>query len=203
MPEEEQDRLISGFATQNNLRILSLSRNKLALAKTLNLDKAEEDKLNRAIPILDELVSAFTSYGQSSIGKQELRERVRKVLSKPIPETQGELIEALSHNIQTLHFLAEQQLHTKDNWDQMVDCVQMYDALERTEKIAHTILSFSLENPIQGTNSGGAIEETIQIVRENIKHLESFFTSQENATQLQSYFSALSRKLITLWGDRS
>lgn len=198
MPEAEQDRLISGFCTPGNLKILSVSKDKLTRAKSLHLTESERGKIDAAIPTLSELLDAFSSYSNSSLDKNELRKRVRQALDKPIPEEQDALEHALSHQIETLDFLTSQRFDQKDAWDRMVDYVQLHDALVRTQKVSKALMA-CVGSVTAG--SSAAIESTVDVAQSSIEFLESFFKKGEENDALQAHIDTLSSTLHDLWGE--
>jgi len=201
MPESDQDRIIGGFCTPGNLEVLSISRKKLELAKNLDLTESEISKIDRAIPTLDGLIEAFTDYSDSHLSKDELREKVRKILYKPIPESQEGLIDALSRLIETLEFLATQPLDTKDSWDRMVDCVQMHDALSRAKEVCTALQPLTTNEGEQVAKRSGALDETLTVANASLEFLESFFKGDTKDEDLQNHFAALSDGLKNIWID--
>ena len=101
MPKEEEDRIINGFCTPNNIQILRISREKLSRAHALNLDDSEKQKVDEAVNTLGGLLEAFEGYIGQSLDRTSLRNKVRGLLERPIPSDQSELLEALSGS---LHF---------------------------------------------------------------------------------------------------
>ncbi len=195
MSREDQEKFINGFCIPENLKILSISKHKLLLAKALNLTPSEEKKIDLAIPTLDRLLQAFTDYQQSRIDIGELRQKVRQIVEKPIPDTNEGLTKAFPHLIDALNFLATQPLSTKDSWDRLMDCVQMHDTLCRMKKICCALETLAKNSPNQITKPLPPIEVIKQITDESVDFLESFFKGAKAKTELQDHFTSLAAKL--------
>ena len=196
MPESEQSRIINGFCTQENLKILAESRKKLEGAAELDITEAQANRAKKAVVVLDDLVEVFTSYTNSEFDITELREKVRGILHKPIPESKDELIEAVSKVIEMVTFLGEQDLKTKDSWDRMLDCVQMHDVLSRTKDVCTALQALMDEELASQSES---LERSIEISTTSIDFLESFFRGETDPALLQSHFQTLSKDLSDLW----
>lgn len=197
MPEAERTRLWDGFWIEGNLRVLKESSKKLAVTKNLDLTDSEAAKIERAIPTISELIEGFSAYLEGSLGKEELQKKVRQLLTIPIPDSEEGLIHSLSHLIETVHFLAEQDLEHKDSWDRMIDCAQMHDALKRTVDVCRALQSTTGNN----LGRGGTIEETCKLAEESCTFLETFFAGQSSSEPLQNHFKTLSAGMQSLWAE--
>jgi hypothetical protein len=199
MPQSEQDRIINGFCTLENLEIISLSRRKLQKAKELQLGEAENAKIEAAIPILDGLVAVFTSYMNDQLGIAELRQEVSKLLHKPVPSVEEELVDALAHLMETLDFLAAQPLASKDNWESLIDCAQMHDALCRMKDVG-TALQGLVAKEVGGIiKRSAAIDSTVDLAERHIEVLELFFRQEIKIPELADHVTKLITKLKEIW----
>jgi hypothetical protein len=198
MPAGEQDRIFNGFCTAENIKILSVSREKLALLKNADLSESEEKKLAAAISKLEGIIEAFTAYRDSKLGRDELRERVRKLRFCSIAESKEGLTDSLCHLIDTLDFLAGQRLEAKDSWDRLVDCVQMHDALSRTKRVCVALQALIANGADWAADRGGALGKTLTLATESLNTLESFFRGELKSDELQGCFTALSEGLKNL-----
>lgn len=184
MPQAEQDRLINGFCTPQNIQILAASKQKLIVAKDLPYaEDADREKIENALPILDSLVESFSSYMNSRIDRGTLRDNVRSLLEHPIPDTVDGLTHSLTHLIETISFLSDEPLDTKDSWDRMVDCVQMHDALSRARKVCASLQS-------KNKGDGSLVVETIRVTDENVDRLEGFFKGTVSDSDLEESWNA-------------
>lgn len=193
MPDEEQSRLIDGFGTPDNLRVLEMSRKQLLQARDLPLSDTESEKVESAIPVLQGLYDAFTSYARSAIDRDELRERVRELLRRPIPQDKDGLIDVLSHQVETVLFLAGQPVTGKDSWDRMVDCVQLYEALVRMSAVCERLEA--LLPQLQ------AVTRTRVIADSRIGEFESFFSGDRAGETVPELFSQIERDIQVLWTE--
>lgn len=194
MPESEQKRIINGFCTKENLKILKSSIPRLQQGAQLDVTEAQKNRANEAVVTLEKLIEVIGAYAASSIKLAEMRERVRKILYKPIPETQEELIDSVSKLVEMVTFLSDQDLSTKDSWDRMLDCVQMHDVLSRALDVL-TALQDVLKD------KGSAIEESVTIANESISFLESFFKGETAPDVVPEHFKQLSQKFSALWSE--
>jgi hypothetical protein len=199
MPGHEQDRIVNGFCTPENLKILSDSREKLTLLKDVDLSESEKKKLGTAISKLGGIIEAFTTYKASQASREELRGKVRKLLHRPIAESRDGLIGSLSHLIETLDFLATQPLDAKDSWDRMVDCVQMHDALSRAIMVCGALQALMTAETEPAPKRSEAIAKTLTFVSDSREALESFFKGDLRREELQVYFTALADGLKKIW----
>lgn len=200
MPESEQNRLIKGFCSKDNLQILATSMKKLERARNLELDESEAEKVTVAIATLEGLIEVFTAFIDGSIDVTHLRNKVRMLVQRPIPTSKDDLIDSLSHMIETLEFLATQNIATKDEWDTLMDCAQMHDALARTTKIGEALL-ICTGLAGQALESTGAIGETVLLADRQREFLESFFKGEVNSALLADQFKQLSDALHAIWSD--
>lgn len=200
MPASEQDRIFNGFVTNENIKIFEVAEQKLLLAKGMDLTDSEEKKIEKAIPTSRQLICAFKAYQSNSFNRDKLREEVRKILFKPIPETIDGLNSSISHLVDALNFLTEQFSEKKDSWDLMVDCSQMYDVLSRTKLVCESLLSFEekdLKYEIKTLNS------TLNLAKDNLEVLEVFFKEGKAEDILKKQFKNLANELTVLWGITS
>jgi len=200
MPKSEQERIIGGFCNASNINILSESKRKLELAKNLNLDPSEASKVNRAIPILNDLIEVFNDFLSTKLNLTELRQKVRKILYKPIPEDLAGLKRVLTQLVETVEFLATQPLETKDNWDRMIDCVQMYDVLGRTKEVCKALQS-KVDQEKQGAKSNQSVLDTLALADMSLEFLESYFKEPEKSELLQEHFTKLATDFKNIWAD--
>lgn len=192
MPEAEQERMFSGFCTPENVNILKISREKLALALTLRLDETENDKLQRAIPVLDALVSSISAYCDKEITRAELKARVRTTLKRPVPETREGLLDVVSELVDTINFLSGQELVSKDDWEQMIDCAQMFDAFERFQRVCEVLEK-------DGAFHSEAIARTKEVTVSHQPRLEVFFKGERNIDDVQRLFKEIENELGEIW----
>ena len=198
MPESEQSRIINGFCTKENLKILSQSRKKLEGAADLDITEAQANRAKKAVVVLDDLVEVFTSYTNSEFDLAGLREKVRAILHKPIPDSKDELIEEVSKLIEMVTFLGDQDLKGKDSWDRMLDCVQMHDVLSRTKDVCTALQAF-ISKESEVASQSEALEKSIEISTSSIEFLEAFFRGETAPELLQNHFQQLSKDLSDLW----
>jgi hypothetical protein len=198
MPAAEQDRIVNGFCTAENLKILAVSREKLALLKGADLSESEQKKLAAAVSNLEGIIEAFSAYKDSKLGRGELRERVRRLLGRPIAQSKEGLTDSLRHLVDTVDFLAGQPLAAKDSWDRMVDCVQMHDALSRTIRVCAALQALTDEGAERAAGRGGALPKTLTLATESLNALESFFRGELRNDELQGCFTALAQGLKSL-----
>ena len=201
MPQKEQDRLFSGFLTPGNLAIFTQSRLKILATKELALDEDEASKVDSAVETLEKLFSLFSSYINSGIDRDSLREQVQATLERPIAETEDGLVDALSSNVETLLFLSSQELDGKDNWDRMVDCVQLHDALSRTIKICTALQQYFKEESKSGAQSQ-SVQSTLELCQNHRETLETFFKGDSSGENLPAQFKELFSAVRELWGDK-
>ncbi len=192
MPEAEQNRLIQGFFTPTNLAVLRGSHQKLSNSKREQLDQEELAKLDLALIHLEQLIKNFTAFVQKRIDIAALRKNVQALVEKGLPENREQLAEALSRNIEKIHFLSEQQLASKDSWDCMIDCVQMHDALSRTFQICKRLQEQELA-------TGSSISATAALVEQSLASMEYYFRHEQSADKAQHCFNELGEGLRNLW----
>lgn len=198
MPTEEQDRLFRGFCTPQNLQVLRDSQSKLAAAKSLKLEPEEERKIDVALDTLEQLTEALADQIGGRASQSQFREKVQELLQQPLPSSEEELVGSLATQLESLFFLASQPLHEKDNWDKMIDCVQMHDALSRTRTICNVLQSDGFSaSPVP--RRGEATEETCKLCEESIEELENFFAGERG--DVPECFSRIQEGLTQIWGD--
>ncbi len=192
MPAAEQERIIAGFCTHENISILAASKQKLIFARNLPLTPQEEEKLDEAIPLLEKAIEAFGAYMSGSLSLGDLRERVMNAVQKPLPRSAEEAADMFPRTVETLQFLSEEPLASKDSWDQMIDCSQMHDALTRASKLLSVIEG--QESPF----SSETVSRLQEIVSEHLAFYEDYFREKKDADEVALRFSSLSKELSGL-----
>lgn len=200
MPPEDQERIFTGFCTAENMKILAISREKLLLTEKLELTESEQLKVGKATRTLEALLDAFNSFISSTIDRETLRQKVQKILEVPIPTSEEDLTDSLSTLIETLLFLSTQTLHGKDDWDRMIDCVQLHDALQRTIKVCNALQRNKSEET-EYEKQGESISDTLIFCKKHIETLEAYFRGEFPASYLQPFFGELFTDLNRVWGE--
>ncbi len=199
LPEEEQERMLQGFCTKENLDTLLRSIDHLERGKALELTDVEEQKINTAIPTLKSLTETLSLYLKSEIDMSELQQRFRTTLKKPIPQDQSELIDALSLLIQTVDFLSKEPVGSKDSWEVLIDSSQMYEALERIIEICKAIQAGVSSGFAEVSGQRHALDKTLEVCTTHMQTLEEHFKEKKAAIELQELFRIVSEDINQIW----
>ncbi|MCB0333372.1 MAG: hypothetical protein KDD55_07720, partial [Bdellovibrionales bacterium] len=125
----------------------------------------------------------------SSLTLADLRKQVSNAVQKPLPLSGEEAAEVLPRTVETLQFLCEEPVSSKDSWDCMIDCAQMHDALTRASHLLSVLKSE--EGPIPPDT----VTSLQTVTNEHLAFYEDYFREKKGVEIVASQFASLSSSL--------
>lgn len=191
LPNERQKKLVDGLCTAGNLQVFSAAAAKF---QSLTIEEKDKGKVEQMSSDLTVLIEGIRKYQGGGVEATGFAADMRTALKKPIPESEDGLRQALAHQLEALEFLSSQDLSSKDEWDRLVDCVQLHNAIERIHEICGAYKERASDDAQKS-----ALTASFEYIPTGLNALEDAFGNSADAETFQRLFHDIFGRLEEIW----